>query len=75
VTYLEVHYLSEAAQWFLNDESYLKNEFYLYLNHEDKYAPNPNAVENHFYISVIKRASGSGFIIYNQDYIRQHGHF
>ena len=76
VTYLEVHYLSEAAQWFQNDENYLKSDFYLFLNHEDKYAANPNAVDNHYYISVINRGAGNnGFIIYNLDYIFKHGHF
>jgi len=76
VTYLEVHYSLEGEQWFQYDENYLKSDFYLYLNHEDKYAPNPNAVENHYYISVINLGAGnSGFIIYNQDYISKHGHF
>ena len=75
VTLVEIHYSSEADQWFQLDEEYLITDFYLYLNNEGVYAPNQSLFDNHYYISVVKTATQNGLLIFNRDYISIHGRY
>ena len=75
VTLIEIHYSSEADKWFQADEEYLNRDFYNYLDNAATYAPNQSLQDNHFYISIVKAASGNGLFIFNRDYISTHGHY
>ncbi len=75
VTCVEIHYKKDADKWFLSDEEYLSREFYLFLNQPNHYVPNPSLLDNHFYIRVVKKEKENGLIIYNFDYITEHGYY
>lgn len=63
---VEIIYKQDAEKWFLYDEDYLKSNFYLYLNTEGFYAPNPNIMDNHYFIQALRSGSLFGMIVYNR---------
>lgn len=64
VTTEEILYKDEADRWLLSDEEYLNREFYLYFDIEGVYVPNQSLVDNHFFVQVLRSATGKGLIVY-----------